>query len=111
MKVLVVGGAGQIGSHMIQCFLHERHEPVTLDNLSTGCRDVVVGGEFIEGDAGDSNLLARIFSESSGDGMMHFASFVEVGTDLDWNPRYSELKEILKHAWTWERNLAEGVAQ
>ncbi|MCK4461907.1 MAG: UDP-glucose 4-epimerase GalE [candidate division Zixibacteria bacterium] len=82
MKVLVVGGAGYIGSHMVQCLLHEGHEPVTLDNLSTGYRDAVIGGEFIEGDAGDSNLLARIFSESSFDGVMHFASFIEVGESV-----------------------------
>jgi len=88
MKVLVVGAAGYIGSHMVKCLLHEGHEPVSLDNLSTGYRDTVIGGEFIEGDAGDSNLSARIFSESSIDGVMHYASFIEVGESVTEPGKY-----------------------
>jgi UDP-glucose 4-epimerase len=48
MKVLVVGGAGYIGSRMVQDLLDTGHEPVTLDSLVTGHRDAVLGGSCKE---------------------------------------------------------------
>lgn len=50
MKVLVVGGAGYIGSHMVKMLLSKGHEVVTYDNLSGGHCDAVLGGEFVLGD-------------------------------------------------------------
>ena len=47
MKVLVVGGAGYIGSHMVKMLLAEGHEAVTFDNLSGGHRDAVLGLSLI----------------------------------------------------------------
>ena len=47
MKILVVGGAGYIGSHMVKMLLAKNHEVVTFDNLSSGHRDAVLGGEFV----------------------------------------------------------------
>ena len=82
MKVLVVGGAGYIGSHMVKLLHKENHSVVTLDNLSTGYRDAVKYGEFIEGDIADSNLLDELFSSSEFDAVMHFASFIEVGESV-----------------------------
>lgn len=55
--VLVIRGAGYIGSHIVQELLHRNYPVVVLDNLSTGHRDLVPGGEFIEGDLGDPALL------------------------------------------------------
>jgi UDP-glucose 4-epimerase len=108
MKVLVVGGAGYIGSHMVQCLLDEGHEPVTLDNLSTGYRDAVIGGEFIEGDAGDSHLLARIFSESLIDGVMHFASFIEVGESVTDPGKYYQ-NNLARTLSLLDSTVAHGV--
>ncbi len=82
MKVLVVGGAGYIGSHMVKMLAKAGHQVVTLDNLSTGYRDAVKYGDFIEGDIADSKLLDRVFSGDRFDGVMHFASYIEVGESV-----------------------------
>jgi len=61
MKVLVVGGAGYIGSHMVKMLLAEGHEVMTFDNLSSGHRDAVLGGEFFLGDLADQEALDAVF--------------------------------------------------
>ena len=53
MKILVVGGAGYIGSHMVKQLAQAGNDVITLDNLSYGYRDAVKYGEFVEGDLGD----------------------------------------------------------
>lgn len=82
MKVLVVGGAGYIGSHMVKMLLAEKHEVVTFDNLSSGYRDAVLGGEFILGDLADSILLDEVFKKYQPEAVMHFASFIQVGESV-----------------------------
>jgi UDP-glucose 4-epimerase len=61
-KVLVVGGAGYIGSHMVKDLLDTGCDVITLDDLSTGHRELLPGGEFIEGGLGDTVLLDNLFS-------------------------------------------------
>lgn len=82
MKVLVVGGAGYIGSHMVKLLLRAGHAVVTLDNLATGFRDAVVGGEFVQADLADRAELDEIFARHAFDGVMHFASFIQVGESV-----------------------------
>jgi len=82
MKVLVVGGAGYIGSHMVVRLLQDDAEVMTFDNLSGGYRDSVLGGDFIKGDLANTSLLNKIFSENNFDVVMHFASFIEVGESI-----------------------------
>lgn len=82
MKVLVVGGAGYIGSHMVKQLAQAGHNVITLDNLSYGYRDAVRYGEFIEGDLGDSALLDTIFSAGDINAVMHFAGFIQVGESV-----------------------------
>jgi UDP-glucose 4-epimerase len=82
MKVLVIGGAGYIGSHMVKMLLSSGHKVMTLDNLSSGHRDAVVGGEFIQGDIADTACLDRIFTTFKPDAVMHFASFIQVGESV-----------------------------
>lgn len=82
MKVLVVGGAGYIGSHMVKMLLSVGHEVVTLDNLSSGYRDAVLGGVFIEGDLADNNCLNQVFADHQPDAVMHFASYIQVGESV-----------------------------
>jgi len=88
MKILVVGGAGYIGSHMVVRLLDEGCDVTTLDNLSGGYRDAVLGGAFIEVDLANIDLLDKIFSENNFDAVMHFASFIEVGESIHSPAKY-----------------------
>jgi UDP-glucose 4-epimerase len=76
MQVLVVGGAGYIGSHMVKMLLDSGHDAITLDNLSSGHRDAVIGGVFVEGDLADNDCLYRVFEEHKPDAVMHFAYYI-----------------------------------
>lgn len=87
-KVLVVGGAGYIGSHMVKALLEAGHHPITFDNLSHGHLDAVLGGTFIEGDLADRNALDAVFVEHAIDAVMHFASFIEVGESMRLPGKY-----------------------
>ncbi len=74
MSVLVTGGAGYIGSHMLMALLDAGEKAVALDNLSTGVRALVPdGATFFEGDAGDQDMLARIFKDHEITDVIHFA--------------------------------------
>jgi UDP-glucose 4-epimerase len=78
MHILVCGGAGYIGSHMVQLLLDRGHNVTILDNLSTGHRDALVGGHFEFGDLGDSQVLDRVLGSTDFDAVMHFAAFIRV---------------------------------
>lgn len=82
MKVLVIGGAGYIGSHMVKMLLSSGHQVMTLDNLSSGHRDAVLGGEFVQGDIADTACLDGVFTTFKPDAVMHFASFIQVGESV-----------------------------
>lgn len=88
MKVLVVGGAGYIGSHMVKMLLDEGHQAITFDNLSGGFRDAVLGGEFVEGDIADKVALDQVFEVHRPDAVMHFASFIQVGESVKRPDKY-----------------------
>lgn len=82
MKILVVGGAGYIGSHMVKQLAQAGNDVITLDNLSYGYRDAVKYGEFVEGDLGDDSVLDSIFASGDIDAVMHFAGFIQVGESV-----------------------------
>jgi UDP-glucose 4-epimerase len=82
MTVLVVGGAGYIGSHMVAALLEAKEEVLILDNLSSGHREAVLGGTLIEGDCGDETLLDDIFTRYKIDTVMHFAASIAVGESV-----------------------------
>lgn len=88
MKVLVTGGAGYIGSHAVKLLLDDGADVVTLDNLSSGHRNAVLGGMFIQGDLEDRALLANIFREYQFDAVMHFASSIQVGESISAPAKY-----------------------
>jgi UDP-glucose 4-epimerase len=73
-KILVTGGAGYIGSHVVRQLGTAGEDVVTLDNLCTGFREAVTAGELIVGETGDAALLERIFAEHEIDTVMHFAA-------------------------------------
>lgn len=80
--ILVVGGAGYIGSHMVKTLFNLGYQVVTLDNLSRGYRDAVLGGDFVLGDLADKAQLDKLFTDYCFDAVMHFASFIEVGESV-----------------------------
>jgi UDP-glucose-4-epimerase GalE len=85
-RVVVVGGAGYIGSHMVKRLAGAGHHPVTLDNLSTGHRDAVTHGDFIHVDLLDKDRLSQALTDVAPDVVMHFAAFAYVGESVT-NPR------------------------
>ena len=89
-KVLVVGGAGYIGSHMVKDLLDTGYDVITLDDLSAGHRELLSGGEFIEGGLGDTVLLDNLFSTHTISAVMHFAAFCYVGESMTDPAKYYE---------------------
>ena len=87
-KILVVGGAGYIGSHMVKALLEAGHEVVVLDNLSTGHRELLTGGTLVEGSLGDRTALDEIFDVHSIGAVMHFAAFSLVGESVQQPLKY-----------------------
>jgi UDP-glucose 4-epimerase len=88
MKVLVVGGAGYIGSHMVKRLGQLGCTLTTLDNLSSGHRDAVLCGDFVHGDLADRALLAQVLQPGRFDAVMHFASCIQVGESVQQPAKY-----------------------
>ncbi len=84
MAVLVVGGAGYIGSHAAHVLQRRGYEVIIYDNLCTGHRELAEGFELIVGDIADSAKLAKALSRA--DAVMHFAAHAYVGESVE-NPR------------------------
>lgn len=85
MKVLVCGGAGYIGSHMVKMLHQQGHQVVTFDNLSTGHRRAVKWGDFVQGDLLNPTDLFKLFQNHAFDAVMHFAARSLVGESVQ-NP-------------------------
>lgn len=86
--VLVVGGAGYVGSHANK-ELHKRgYDTVVFDNLATGHRRHAQWGDFVLGDIGDERQLDLLFSQHKIDAVMHFAAFSQVGESVQHPERY-----------------------
>ncbi|MGB5443817.1 MAG: UDP-glucose 4-epimerase GalE, partial [Gammaproteobacteria bacterium] len=82
-SILVVGGAGYIGSHMVLDLLRAGYPVVTLDNLSRGHRALLPGGDFMEGDLGNPADLQAVFSKYPVEAVMHFAAHSQVGESVE----------------------------
>ena len=78
MKILVTGGAGYIGSHVVQQLARTGHQVVVLDNLSTGFAWAVQGAELVTGDLSDHALLETILREQDFAAVIHFAAKIVV---------------------------------
>ena len=72
--ILVTGGAGYIGSHVVRQLGEAGERVVVLDDLSTGFRQAVLYGDLVVGNTGDSKLLDEIFAAHDIDTVMHFAA-------------------------------------
>jgi UDP-glucose 4-epimerase len=76
--ILVTGGAGYIGSHVVRQLGEAGEQVVVIDNLSKGFRQAVTAGDLIVGDVGDFDLVSRLLAEHQVDTVMHFAAHTVV---------------------------------
>lgn len=90
MNVLVVGGAGYIGSHMVRLLDNSGHNVIVLDNLSTGFAPAVTAGELIVGDMADRALTEQVLGDHNIDAVMHFAACALVGESVCNPAKYYE---------------------
>jgi len=81
-RVLVTGGAGYIGSHVVLALGQAGCDVLTYDNLSTGNRDAVLSGDLVIGDLADRALLSETLAGFRPDAVMHFAASIEVGESV-----------------------------
>ncbi|WP_055048603.1 UDP-glucose 4-epimerase GalE [Devosia sp. A16] len=82
MRVAVIGGAGYIGSHAAKALAQAGHEPVVIDNLSTGHREAVRWGPLHQVDIRDRSTLEQVFASVRPDAVMHFAALAYVGDSM-----------------------------
>ncbi len=91
MNVLVIGGAGYIGSHCVRLLQEAGHHPVVLDNFSFGHRAAIQSGVPIyEGDLGDESLVTALLQNEKIDLVMHFAAYAYVGESVTNPLKYYE---------------------
>lgn len=88
MHYLVTGGAGYIGSHMVKLLFRQGHQVTIVDDLSSGHRDAVLGGELIVHDFSDRAFLDQLITERNFDGVFHFASKILVGESVSNPAKY-----------------------
>jgi UDP-glucose 4-epimerase len=87
-SVLIVGGAGYIGSHMVKMLLHAGHRVTVFDNLSRGYRDAVLTDDFVQGDLLKSDDLRALLRGRYFDVVMHFSALCYVGESVQYPLMY-----------------------
>ena len=108
-KVLVTGGAGYIGSVVVEQLLSRGDLPIVLDDLSTGHRAAVASGaEFIEGNVGDRLALERLFARHTVDALMHLAAFALVAESVA-DPAKYRANNVAAGAVLLDAAVAAGV--
>ncbi|MFA5750327.1 MAG: UDP-glucose 4-epimerase GalE [Candidatus Shapirobacteria bacterium] len=80
--ILIVGGAGYIGSHINKELTKQGYQTVVFDNLSSGKKELVKWGEFFEGDLGNIESIKEVFKKYSIEAVFHFAAFKAVGESV-----------------------------
>ena len=88
MKILVVGGAGYIGSHMIKRFQDTDHQIEVLDNLSTGFEVNTQNYKLHVCDLSNKDQVHQILKDNNYESIMHFASFINVGESYIYPKKY-----------------------
>ncbi|MFW6338534.1 MAG: UDP-glucose 4-epimerase GalE [Alkalispirochaetaceae bacterium] len=90
MRVLIVGGAGYIGSHVAKAFLSRGHEVTVYDNLSSGLREnLLPKSEFVHGEIADELKLRDLIASSGIEAVVHLAAFKAAGESMIIPEKYS----------------------
>jgi len=85
MSILVTGGAGYIGSHVVKDLIENDYDVITVDNLKKGHKKAVLGGKLIVGDITDLEFLKEVFSYNEIEAVVHLAADSLVGESME-NP-------------------------
>jgi UDP-glucose 4-epimerase len=97
MSILVIGGAGYIGSHTADMLLKRGHKVVVFDSLELGHKDVLQGAVFVEADYEDKTALDRAIKDNAVNAVMHFGAYASVGDSVKDPAKY------------YENNIAKGL--
>lgn len=109
MKILVVGGAGYVGSHTVRLLEAQGHQVWVYDNLSRGHVESVTAEQLIQGNLTDRPLLMKVLMEKEIEAVMHFAAFALVGESVQHPAMYYhnnvvaslELLEAMRTVGVW----------
>jgi len=88
VRVLVTGGAGYIGSHVVKALGQKNYELLTYDNLSTGNEWAVLSGDLYIGDLADQNALKQVMARFKPEAVMHFAASIVVEDSVRYPLEY-----------------------
>jgi len=88
--ILVTGGAGYIGSHLVRDLGEKGYRPIVLDNLSSGKPEAVLYGELVRGDVADTEMVGSLLRRHAIRSVMHFAAFIQVGESVALPLKYYE---------------------
>ena len=85
MSILVTGGAGYIGSHVVSLLGEADKDIIIFDNLTTGRKENILFGRLVIGDLNDPVALNKLFTENKIDAVLHFAGSIVVPESVE-NP-------------------------
>lgn len=95
--ILVTGGAGYIGSHVVRQLVETGHAVIVVDDLSKGFREAVIGGQMVVGDFGDQETIERLLDKYAVDTVMHFAAHTVVPESVVQPLKYYHNNTIKTH--------------
>jgi UDP-glucose 4-epimerase len=95
MNVLLTGGAGYIGSHVVRALAAAGHTPVAYDSLVKGHRAAVGDAAFVEADVADREALVRAMADHDIDAVIHLAAFIEAGESVQQPDKYFRNNTII----------------
>ena len=82
MSILIIGGAGYIGSHTVKYFLEQNEDIIVVDNLLTGHKEAILTDKFYNCDIRDKENLDKVFKENNIEAVIHFAANSLVGESM-----------------------------
>lgn len=98
MKILITGGAGYIGSHVVKALGLLKHDLTIYDDLSTGHKEAVTYGELVVGDLADREKLDKLFAQKKFEAIIHFAGSIVVPHSVSEPLRYYQNNTVNSHS-------------
>lgn len=98
MKILITGGAGYIGSHVVKALGSLNHELTIYDNLSTGFKQAITFGDLVVGDLADKEKLDKLFQDKKFEAVFHFAGSIVVPESVSQPLKYYQNNTVNTHS-------------